>query len=237
MCIRDRLSSSYRQVRFETMEANGRIARALQEFEHSYQQKLRRFIVNSFQASLPDIKRYWLAAAKVIKNPSSMEDTIHNQSVNRKQLNRWIDTFKQSRDQPDSPLYLLARAICSDNPAKDTPLQASRDNWLTDLRSPAANATHVIADYSDTHSTPWLTNGFSFGLNPRRVGELSFSPVNTVPVLSIFTYGAAVRNPDWDALSIHQENEVEPGAMASTERSNGMIRTPTVTLRDGLIHY
>ena len=231
------LSSSYRQVRFETMESNGVIARALQEFENSYQQKVRQFIVNSFQTSLPDIKRYWLAAAKVIKHPSSMEDTIHNHSVRRKQLNRWINTFKQSRDQPDSPLYLLARAIYSDNPTKDASLQAIRDNWSTDISSPVENATHVIADYADTHSTPWLTNGFSFGLNPRRIGELSFSPTNTAPVLSIFTYGAAVRDPVWDALSIHQENEVEPGAMASTERSNGMIRTPTVTLRDGLIHY
>ena len=231
------LSSSYRQVRFETMESNARTARALHDFENSFQQQLRRFIVDSFQPSLSDIKRYWLAAAKVVKDPSSLEDTIRNQSVNRKQLTKWISLFKQSHDQPDSPLYLLARAIFSDNPAKDVPLQTIRDNWSTDLRSPVANDTHVIADFSDTLSTPWLTNGFSFGLSPRGVGSLSFSPVGTTPVLSIFTYGAAIRDPIWDSLSIHQENDNEPGAMASTERSNGMIRTPTVTLRHGLIHH
>ncbi|HSH17129.1 MAG TPA: DUF1553 domain-containing protein, partial [Verrucomicrobiae bacterium] len=51
------------------------------------------------------------------------------------------------------------------------------------------------------------------------------------------TYGAARRDPFWNRLKTAPGNEEDSGSLAATTRAGRMVRTPTFTLKSGLVHY
>ncbi len=50
-------------------------------------------------------------------------------------------------------------------------------------------------------------------------------------------FGAARRDPFWKRLAVAPGNENDSGELAATGRSGQMLRTPTVTLQGGRLHY
>jgi hypothetical protein len=94
----------------------------------------------------------------------------------------------------------------------------------------------VIADYTRLDSSPWLTDGPTFGLAPMTRGRVVLSSVKEGPAFRIARYGAARRDPVWNGLKTI-ESENDSGSLDGRSRAGKTIRTPTVTLKSGLVHY
>ncbi len=95
-----------------------------------------------------------------------------------------------------------------------------------------ATEGEVVADYSDA-ATPWLFNGFAFGLRPRVAGEFVIDD----DALKVVPKGHAAKDIFWDVLKASAGNQNDSGSQGGTKRAGRMIRTPTFTIRSGQIHY
>lgn len=96
----------------------------------------------------------------------------------------------------------------------------------------ASTAVRVLMDYTDPTTTWWRTDGEGFGRAPVKPGELQLDgPIR------LATHGAATRDPFWNRLKNAPDNQDDSGALAATSRSGRMLRTPTFTLTNGMLHY
>lgn len=94
----------------------------------------------------------------------------------------------------------------------------------------------TIADFTNRETSPWLADGPIFGNAPILRGDILISSdPNAVPI-QIATYGGAKRDPFWNGLKII-DSENDSGSLDGVPRAGKMIRTPTVTLETGEIHY
>ncbi|MFT5471473.1 MAG: hypothetical protein ACI8UO_006607 [Verrucomicrobiales bacterium] len=93
-----------------------------------------------------------------------------------------------------------------------------------------------IADFTDQDSSPWLADGPTFGSTAILRGELSISSDPDAVPIQIATYGGAKRDPFWNGLKVI-DSENDSGSLDGVPRAGKMIRTPTVTLESGEIHY
>jgi hypothetical protein len=94
----------------------------------------------------------------------------------------------------------------------------------------------VLADYTRPGATPWIVDGPSFGSAVSQEGTLLFGSTEEEPGLRIAPWGAARRDPFWNALKI-VGSENDAGSFNSHSRSGKMLRTPAFELKTGKLHY
>jgi hypothetical protein len=92
----------------------------------------------------------------------------------------------------------------------------------------------TVADYVQGH-TPWLVDGPTFGRSPVRPGQLMLIARDQPFALS--RNGGAIRDAFWNGLK-NVDSENDPGELLDgLSRAGKTIRTPTVTLASGQVHY
>ncbi len=57
------------------------------------------------------------------------------------------------------------------------------------------------------------------------------------PIARILDHGTARRDAFWNRLATTPGNENDSGRIGSAARAGRMLRTPTVTLKSGKLHY
>ena len=70
-----------------------------------------------------------------------------------------------------------------------------------------------------------------------KIGDMVIPESEETHLARISTYGSARRDLFWKHLKLKSGNENDPGSLAATSRAGQMIRTRTITLESGQLHY
>ncbi len=103
--------------------------------------------------------------------------------------------------------------------------------------SAAGAAGSPIIDYAHCKPGDWLTDGFAFGPDPVRAGELRIDGNAAKPVLHFSEYTAAEKDATWDVLKLSTGAENDPGALGGIVRAGRTLYTPTFPLTTGKVSY
>jgi len=214
------ISSGYRQVRFESIEAHGRIASELEELNTKLRPALLQLTLQAELEALPQIREVVEAAEGIQKCEHPLSETAleGNRTI---QTLAWWRELKAARADRGHPLHPIVEPGSS-----STDASKSTNSWT------------VVADYSSgsDSKTPWLQDGFSFGRQPVARGEaiLGVSPEH--PVVALSTRAAAWRLPFWNGLSV-EGGDRDTGRLGQWERSEQTLRSPDFRLGHGKLWY
>ena len=106
----------------------------------------------------------------------------------------------------------------------------------TRIAIPEDGSVRVIADYRVPEATAYRSDGPSFGRGVVVRGAVSLGQDAEATALRIEKYGAARRDPYWNGLAVI-DSENDSGSLDSISRAGKTLRTPTVTLGSGKLHY
>ena len=235
------LGSSFRQVRFEAMENNRAMGVKLASLRAQHMPHLAQLTADSRAAGIKDIVAYLLASRKVISagasNTIALGEVAQKNSVSSNQLRLWVEHLQRASTNSASPLYLLAKVSLPPDANSETHLEEALNaaHQVVSVRFPAG--TRVIADYTRSGVQPWKTDGEAFGNGPTAVGELILGHDIDNPIAGVMIHGAARRDLFWNRLTIAPGNENDSGRLGATGRAGQMLRTPTITLSTGKLHY
>lgn len=238
-------SSSYRLVRFDTMLEEERIAQELEELNKRYEPE----VINAIDASQAESKRqirdYLRVSRTAIQTSASGEalDVLATEAkLDRARLEKWIAAIKSAAVKPDDLLHVWAK-ICEargevDNKLVGSVLSPIYDGWEQRRKGYAKAIAdgEVIVDHSRPQEQ-WLVSGASFELRPVKQGELLWSNDPVQPVAGFAAYSAARRDPTWNVLKPAAGSEQDVGKLGSVDRAGKTIRTPTFSVKAGLVHY
>jgi hypothetical protein len=232
-------SSSYRLVRFESLEQNRRVAAELAALRARARPVVQRALAASVKATLDRLDDYLLAAAAVGRG-ARLGDVAANRRLDAALLGRWVDQLRRSANDPADPFHLVAR-IAAD-PKSNEPDHVAElirefvaDEAARESRAGASlEGAKVVVDYSRSKPDEWLPDDASFGPAMVRPGEVRVSGAGTVRLTE---NAAAEFDPVWKSLGLAPSSETDAGALNSPQRPGRTIRTPTFTLESAKVSY
>ena len=205
------LSSGYRQVRFESMENNRRMARQLAEIRDAQMPALTRRAGVVLRPAAQSLAKTLLAA---LAEPAQ---------TNAPGVSSWARELRSAATNTQHLLHPLVRPE-----ARTTP---------TEPEGAARPAMRIIADFTRSGAQPWKADGEAFGSGPLAAGSVVPGGTEAQPIARILDHGAARRDGFWNRLENTPGNESDSGRIGSAARAGRMLRTPTVTLKSGRLHY
>ena len=228
------LSSSFRQVRFETMEAHARAAENLSELRAKHTGAIARAFASSLGTGLETVVPYVRASRRVLVGEPS-EVVAREESLDPARLLKWVELFKQAQPAPAHPLHRLSMVLHApktEDAGRFQEFVAQHSGSTPEF--PAE--TKMIADYTRPNVTPWKTDGPAFGPRPLSTGDLILGTPEQ-PISRVMTYGAASRDTFWNRLTLTPGTEQDSGSLGAAGRAGKTLRTPKTTLAGGRLHY
>jgi hypothetical protein len=235
------ISSSYRQVRFETMENHRQVARDLEQVRAATRGGVLKATADAIQTRVAHLAAGLMAARDLLsaRNDSTLPDAGPNDAAFVKGL---AEELKAARQDPDNPLYPFAQSTAG--PKSDEASEFGHDfaPLLADLEKRAAASEiqlppeKIVADYTHLGATRWMQDGFSYGSQPALVGDPVFGTTADRPLLGIDICGAAIHDPAWKSLTV-TDSQHDSGKLGTWIRSGHTLRTPEFTLADEKLHY
>jgi len=241
-------SSAYRQVRFDTIEHNRKIAGQLAELREDTSRKIAAAIIASRQESVGRTAEYLLAARKVLAadatgaaRDAQLAAQANHDKLNVQSLRAWITQLEKARNEANHPLHAFAVVALDGRAAQaDGFTQLKKTliaRWSEEQAQYAAarKAAEVVVDYSQPGAEDFIQDGCSFGSGPILPGELLFG--KDAASLRVATAGRVAKDPIWDGLKLAPGAQNDPGRIGSWVRSGRTFRTRTFTIEHGRIHY
>jgi len=236
------LSSSYRQVRFESSEHNRRVAAEVEAWRESHRQAVTRDTAAQLRASLSDLARYLEVAREILAQPEGgrvarRDGLAAERGLDPARVGRWMEYLASASERKEDPLHGVAQLLRDGGvvtTAQARERLASRMTWPT-VELP--DAARVLVDYRNGPNGRWMADGVAFGSGPVPAGTVVLGSTEARPLEKVLLLGAARRDPFWNQLRTSPDNESESGAHGSTARAGQMIRTATFELGVGRLHY
>jgi hypothetical protein len=251
-------SSSYRLVRFDTLEHNSRVARELWELRRRCRPVILRALAETLRPAVDRTGDYLLAARDVMHAPHGdgallvaggpgeqqrLATAARKYGLEAGRLERWVAYLRGAAREPGEPLRAWAEAACtrdSDDPRR----LAERMRTCTEAERPRQEETaaalkgfKVIVDYGKSTSSDWIQDGCTFGPGPVRPGDVEFGHDPARPIARIVHAAAAEKDPFWDGLRLAPGTDNDPGVVGSVVRSGRTLRTPTFRITAGKVCY
>ena len=233
-------SSNYRQVRFESMVQNQKIAKQAEQLQKQKQKELKAKLKNAFASEINNFQAYYqtaktLAAQSQLKASPALDEQIRQQSstknLNASILKRWIQFLKSKQEKENG----LTATLFIDSESEASLGSASPFN--SKATTPSQSENRTIIDYSKCNPEDYLTDGFTFGLAPSTRGTLVLDQSNQQIPLTAMLEGAARRDFLWDELvDIKSPQMNQKSRLRSFPRSGRTLRTPTFTVQ-GPVSY
>ncbi|MBI84632.1 MAG: hypothetical protein CMJ81_15675 [Planctomycetaceae bacterium] len=232
-------SSSYRQVRFDSMEHNRQVARQLERLHDESVQRIGPTIMRSYATRAERLAETLLLMRGHLLGSGGPSSAAHDAVGS----GPWFDLFCNAMFDEDHPFHLFSRLAfdrdCEDPAVLTQRIRALLTRWRTRSATSAElpPGARVIVDYSQPASQTWLTDGFTFGSGPVRVGDIVLSDDPGRPIGRVFHYGCARKDPLWDVLSLSAGTQEESSIIPASARSGRTLRTPTFIPGSGTLHY
>jgi hypothetical protein len=233
-------SSAYRLVRFDSLEHNRRIAGELKRVRDQSRPVIQRAIASAMQPGVERVADYLLAARQVMRagRAADRKQVARKHKVDEAILGRWVEHLNTAAKDASDPFHLWAKAAGDRKPLTDL-LRQTVEAWRQRgaFAATALNDAEVIVDYARLKPESWLPDGVAFGSGPVRPGEVRFGDDAARPILKVFDYAAAEKDPTWNGLKPAPGAENDPGALGGTVRSGRTILTPTFKVKKGTVYY
>ena len=229
------LGSSFRQVRFETMEEHAQAVAALAQLREKFAAKTIEVFAESVHAGLEKIVPHLLASHRVMSGEES-EAVARETHLEAARLVAWVEHLRQAQTDPLHPLHFFSSLAKEPYAASATTIATllSKLPVPDDAMSPD---TGILANFTQSAgASPWKSDGPCFGARPRHRGELIFGTTDK-PIARVMPYGAAVRDPFWNGLSLTPGTEMDSGRLGAAARAGKTLLTPKWTLGSGQLHY
>lgn len=214
------LGSSFRQARFESMENNRAMAKELAALRERFTPKLAKAVAAANERGIGRVADYVRAA----------QGQSGKGSLVPSRLDLWSAQLREAGTNATHPLH---HHVSSSRREEAQTSNSQKDQSLVT----SAATEKVIADFTRPNQQPWKVDGEAFGSGPLAPGDVILGTNPTNPITRVMPYGAARRDLFWAGLKTAAGNENDSGRLGATARSGQMLRTPTVTLGVGKLHY
>ena len=249
------LSSSYRQVRFQSMERNRQVALELEALAAEYRPRILKAVGRAQKPRLQQTASYLMAVRELVQaeretgcrfddGGSLLESVAWPRRLEVKRLKHWAKAVKNARKDPSDPLHPIARVVHHwdgrDPNGVSRVLKEVLDPWrkqpgLEEILQ--ASGARIIQDYRSLGPGDWRVDGPGFGDAPRRAGDVRLGRRSTSPVAGVYQHGGAHKDPVWDVLELAPGTERNPERLRNWVRAGRSLRTPTFTLETGKLYY
>ena len=249
------LSSSYRQVRFQSMEHNRRVALELEALAAEYRPRILKAVGSAQKPHLQQTASYLTAVRKLVEaeretgcrfddGGSLAESVAWPGRLDVNLLKHWASAVKNALEDPSDPLHPIARVIHHwdgrDPQGVSAVLKEVLDPWrkqrsLKEILQ--VSGARIIQDYTSLGPGDWRVDGPGFGSGPRKAGQVRLGKRITSPVARVFRHGGAYKDPVWDVLELAPGTERNPERLRNWVRAGRALRTPTFSLETGKLYY
>jgi hypothetical protein len=252
-------SSEYRQVCFDTLEHNRRIADDLAKLRGQARRTIAAEMVAAQRPVLDKLADYLLAAREaILLGPefdgakkqagfapayrAKIERLARERGLAADALTHLVAHLLTARGDAADPLHAwarLAEAKDADQPGRAAELLRSLvQGWRQQAgqADAALKQAKVVVDYADAAAGCWQ-DGFTFGAGPVRPGDALLAANAVEPILEVATQGAVRRDPAFAGLKLAPAVQLDGGRLSGWVRSGQTFRTPTFTIETGKLFY
>lgn len=218
-------SSGYRQIRFESLDHNRRIAAELDALDREYKGHIVGQVVAQRRASIDEAARY-VTAARDVADGATIAEIAEATTLDVEQLKAWVDELRQAREDLEHPLHgWVGDATATQKRAEQ--YDDERAKW------------QVVADYTNARQRPveWNPNGVVFGTAPTLPGDVLLGRDATSPIERVVAHGSVRRDPVWNDLSEAAGSEREASRMSEWLVPGHSFRTPTFDITKSHVFY
>jgi hypothetical protein len=253
-------SSSYRLATFDSLEHNRRILAELDKLRARSRPAIQSALANALRPGVDRLADYLLAARAVMLagqadqkvarsgfsragTRAGLTDIARKYKLDETILDRWVSHLRAAvRDNTD-PFHAWAKAAAE-------PGTSDPRHWADPIRSTleglrkreaeaagALSGAEIIVDYARIKPESWLPDGVAFGPGPVQPGDVRFGDDPARPIVKLFDYAAAEKDPTWNGVKPAPGAENDPGALGGAVRSGRTISTPTFKITSGKVYY
>jgi hypothetical protein len=238
-------SSSYRLVRFDSLDHNRAVAVELAKLRERARAQLGKALAEAARPAAERMGDYLLAAraAPGDADRKRLAEIAASRKLDATLLREWVAILGHAARDPADPFHAWA-LVCKEAEAKDEKRFADLLRPLVEemrRRRDAAGAlkdAQKILDYGHLSAADWMPDGASFGTGPARPGDVRLSGDTLRPVVRFVERGAAEYDRAFDVLRLSRGAENDPGALGRvTLRAGRTLRTPTFKITTGHVYY
>jgi mono/diheme cytochrome c family protein/cytochrome c553 len=256
-------SSDYRQVRFETMEHNRRIAEELWKLDKEYQARICRAVAKAIEPGLKTMPEYINAARQVMRRglakaagdlkpemfTAEVDAAAKEFQLDKVQIAGWIEHLLAAKSDISDPFYIWALiALEKEDPSTARIAELARplldDSAPNDPSAAAAlaNATTILnfgylyRRFVYRVDDAWLPDGEAFGAGPVKGGDIVLGDDPNSPITRVQVFPAAVRDPRFADLKPAPGVAPEPSRYGGAVHAGRTIHTRKFTIKTGLVY-
>lgn len=215
------ISSSYRQVGFESLEHNRRIAGELETLRADSKKELTKFAAAAGEETVGRVADYLVAARDEMISGAVTQDTLSKKQLSEPLLKNWVAELTKAKGEKTHPLHRFA--------AGDFKPQEKQDRI-------AVPPEQILVDYVRPDA-PWYQDGFSFGSRPARAGEVRLGISPDQPFAGVIQLGVAELDSFWPRMKVAGGTDKDHGGLGNWDRMGQTLRTSEVTLKSGNVWY
>jgi cytochrome c553 len=206
-------SANYRQVRYETVEAERRAARDLERLRNERERAVLQAVAAAVRPVVSKLADYLEAAAAPEKNAEGRQ-------LDPERLAAWTAQLRKAAADPKDLIHAYAVSVQGGDLAK----LAAKQRERRAAGAKALDNVEVIVDYTKPGPVEWTQDGVVFSrLN---AGDAAWGGA----LQGIMTTGALRADPLWQALRLAPKTDTESSHRSWVD-SGRMARTPTFVLR------
>ena len=183
------LSSSYRQVRFDTQPIHERIQCELRALRESHRVSVLQSFAHVFRPFGASLADHLLNARAAVRSGGKGETPLGD---------RWVAYLVRVRDEPGDPFHLWAQ-VCSKD---DNQVGAFLAGWFR-------RAEAKTADLVPPGSPFWKSDGPAFVAQP----GILWNTRTEKPIFGFVNAGEFHRDRFWNGLKVAPGTETDPGAL------------------------
>jgi hypothetical protein len=235
-------SSSYRLVRFESLERNRAVAARLGALRSESDHLLRAATAEALAPGVGQLRDYLLAALAVppAAPGEALAAVAGREHLDAHRLQAWCDhlgAVAKSADDPFSPWAQLRQLPGPERGQRLAGLAGARANELerreADFAAAISRGTPVVS-YGE-RSEAWLPDDVSFGPAARPLGALLYGGDAAHPRLGLSERAAARFDPLWNRIALDGDTAIDVGAL-NLVRAGRTLRTRDLTLGEEALH-
>lgn len=218
-------SASYHLVRFDTCEAEKRLASDLAGLRGRCRAKVGQALANAARPVAGRLTDYLLAALPATTDRPKLDAAL---------VRRWAQHLQQAASDPTDPFHAFARAAAEPKGRWADTTRLLAEAW----RRPATTgAGEVVVDYARCSPGQFLSDGGLFGTAPVRPGDVHLGGTPERPTLRIAERGCAQADTAWPQLRLTPGTENDVGALGGMVRAGRTLRTPSFLVGPGRVWY
>jgi len=221
------LGSSFRQVRFETMEQEREVAAKLAEVRRRHAPAVGKAYAEVLRG-LADALR------KTAGRPAGGVVTEEEPSGGGTFAGWWQREREAAAADVSHPLHAVVRLLAEPRSSEPGRFAEALAQHRPGAPGELSAGAVVLADYREPGRTPWKADG------PAMVALAAGEPLVGTPErpwAGLAVSGMAWRDAFWNPLSSAPGTEMDSGELGAAGRSGRTLRSPKFSLRTGKLHY